>query len=144
MRARIIALHGGCTRVQAEASGPRYATSVLLMVDLSLRDFMPSDAYNEAIDRAALMLLAALRDHVKPQFSSVQLEALRRRGGLLDSAQAVGERNVRVVFADIRERAVAMLAAELKRSGAAADVAAEMDRVLHRLLTTVEQAFGGH
>ena len=105
---------------------------------------MPSDAYNEAIDRAALMLLAALRDHVKPQFSSVQLEALRRRGGLLDSAQAVGERNVRVVFADIRERAVAMLAAELKRSGAAADVAAEMDRVLHRLLTTVEQAFGGH
>ena len=105
---------------------------------------MPSDAYNEAIDRAALMLLAALRDHVKPQFSSVQLEALRRRGGLLESAQAVGERNVRVVFADIRERAVAMLAAELKRSGAAADVAAEMDRVLHRLLTTVEQAFGGH
>ena len=37
-----------------------------------------------------------------------------------------------------------MLAAELKRSGAAADVAAEMDRVLQRLLTTVEQAFGGH
>lgn len=105
---------------------------------------MPSDAYNEAIDRAALMLLAALRDHVKPQFSSVQLEALRRRGGLFESAQAVGERNVRVVFGDIRERATAMLAAELKRSGAAADVAAEMDRVLQRLLTTVEQAFGGH
>ena len=105
---------------------------------------MPSDAYNEAVDRAALMLLAALRDHVKPQFSSVQLETLRRRGGLFESAQAVSEHNVRAVFADIRERATVMLAAELKRSGAAADVAAEMDRVLQRLLTTVEQAFGGH
>ena len=105
---------------------------------------MPSDAYNEAVDRAALMLLAALRDHVKPQFSSVQLETLRRRGGLFESAQAVGESNVRAVFGDIRERATVMLAAELKPSGAAADVAAEMDRVLQRLLTTVEQAFGGH
>jgi hypothetical protein len=113
------------------------------MADSSSRDFMPSDAYHEAIDRAALMLLAALRDHVKPQFSSVQLETIRQRRGLFESAQAVGGRNVRVV-ADIRERATAMLAAELKRSGAATDVAAEMERVLQRLLTTVEQAFGGH
>ena len=104
---------------------------------------MPSDAYNEAIDRAALMLLAALRDHVKPQFSSVQLETIRQRRGLFESAQAVGKKNVRMVFADISERAALMLAAELKRSGAAADVAAEMDRVLQRLLTSVEQAFGG-
>ncbi len=104
---------------------------------------MPSDAYNEAIDRAALMLLAALRDHVKPQFSSVQLDAIRQRGGLLDSAQTIGRKNVRAVFADIRKRATVMLAAELKRSGAPKDVAAEMDRVLHRLLTSVEQAFGG-
>ena len=39
-----------------------------------------SDAYDQAIDRAALMLLAALRDHANPQYSSVQLEALRLRG----------------------------------------------------------------
>ena len=36
------------------------------------------DAYDEAVDRAALALLAALRDHANPQFSAVQLEALRR------------------------------------------------------------------
>ena len=39
-----------------------------------LRSF---DAYDQAVDRAALALLAALRDHANPQFSSVQLEALR-------------------------------------------------------------------
>jgi len=32
---------------------------------------MPSAAYWEAIDRAALLLLAALRDHAKPHYSSV-------------------------------------------------------------------------
>ena len=42
-----------------------------------LRSF---DAYDQAVDRAALALLAALRDHANPQFSSVQLEALRLRG----------------------------------------------------------------
>ncbi len=104
---------------------------------------MPSDAYKEAVDRAAVMLLAALRDHIKPQFSSVQLEAIRLRGGLLESGHPVGQENVHVVFADIRKRATAMLAAELKRSGAADDVVAEMDRILHRLLTSVEQAFAG-
>src|SRR5271169_5180163 len=113
MRNRILALHRGRTRAQAQASGPRYTTSVVLMADSSSRDFMPSDAYNEAIDRAALMPLAALRDHVKPQFSSVQLETIRQRRGLFESAQAVGKKNVRVVFADIRERAALMLAAEL-------------------------------
>jgi hypothetical protein len=29
--------------------------------------------YEEAIDRAAMMLLAALRDHAKPHYSPVQL-----------------------------------------------------------------------
>ena len=37
------------------------------------------DAYDEAVERAALAPLAALLDHANPQFSSVQLEALRLR-----------------------------------------------------------------
>jgi hypothetical protein len=104
---------------------------------------MPSDTYKAAVDRAALMVLAALRDHTKPQFSAVQLEAIRLRGDLSESGQVFGQRNVHAVLADIRRRATSMLAAELRQSGVAADVAAEMDRVLHRLLTSVEQAFAG-
>jgi hypothetical protein len=98
----------------------------------------------EAVDRAALMLLAALRDHTKPQFSSVQLEAIRLRGGLDEDGRAFGAASVHAVFADIRERAVALLAAELEESGATADVSAEMNSVLQRLLVSVEQAFSGH
>ena len=73
---------------------------------------MPSAAYREAIDRAALMVLAALRDHAKPQYSSVQLEAMRLRGGLIEGG--FGQNNVRAVFTDIRQRATTLLAAELK------------------------------
>ena len=39
----------------------------------------PLDAYDEAVERAALAPLTALPDHANPQFSSVQLEALRLR-----------------------------------------------------------------
>jgi hypothetical protein len=99
----------------------------------------PSDAYAEAIDRAALLLLAALRDHAKPQFSSVQLEALRLRGGLVEGG--FGQKSVRAVFADIRERATIMLAEELKSARVADDVGAEMNRILRRLLTSVERMF---
>ena len=102
-----------------------------------------SKAYREAVDRAALMLLAALRDHTKPQFSSVQLEAVRLRGGLDENGRAFGTANVHAVFADIRERAIAMLAAELKETAAPHDVCAEMNGILERLLASVEQAFSG-
>ncbi len=84
---------------------------------------------------------AALRDHTKPQFSSVQLEAIRLRGSLDENGRAFGTASVHAVFADIRERATALLAAELKESGESSDVGAEMNRVLERLLTSVEQAF---
>jgi hypothetical protein len=104
---------------------------------------MPSQAYREAVDHAALMLLAALRDHTKPQFSSIQLEAIRLRGSLDENGRAFGAASVHAVFADIRERATAMLAAELKESGAADDVGAEMNGILQRLLSSVEQAFSG-
>jgi hypothetical protein len=100
---------------------------------------MPSAAYNEAIDRAAMMLLAALRDHAKPQYSSIQLEAVRLHGGLAEAG--FGRHNVQVVFTDIRQRAVAMLAAELKTARVGADVSAEMNRILRRLLDSIEAMF---
>jgi hypothetical protein len=104
----------------------------------------PSEAYKEAIDRAAVLLLAALRDHAKPQFSSVQLEAMRLRGGLIESTRGLGQDGVHAVFADIRERATAMLAAELNKARAGRDVAAEMNRIIRRLLDAVEDMFAEH
>ena len=103
------------------------------------RSSRPSDAYQEAIDRAAMMLLAALRDHAKPHYSSVQLEAMRLRGGLADGG--FGRQNVQAVFTDIRQRATAMLAAELKSARVGDDVGAEMNRILRRLLDSVEHMF---
>jgi N-formylglutamate amidohydrolase len=104
----------------------------------------PSEAYKEAVDRAALMLLAALRDHTKLHFSSVQLEAMRLRGGLVENGQCRQQGSVHAVFADIRERATVMLAAELKKARVADDVGAEMNRVLRRLLDSVEDMFAEH
>jgi hypothetical protein len=95
-----------------------------------LRSF---DAYDQAVDRAAFALLAALRDHANPQFSSVQLEALRLRGV---GEQGYGRRRTQAVFADISQRAADLLAAELREAGVTAEVAAEMDRILQRLLTS--------
>jgi hypothetical protein len=100
---------------------------------------MPSQAYNEAIDRAALMLLAALRDHAKPQYSSVQLEAMRLRGGIIECG--FGPKRVHEVFADIRRRATIMLAAELKMARVEDAVGVEMNRILRRLLDSVETMF---
>ncbi len=100
---------------------------------------MPSDTYKEAIDRAALMLLAALRDHAKPHYSSVQLEAMRLRSGLIKGG--FGPRSVHAVFADIRRRATIMLAAELKTARVEADVCVEMNLILRRLLDSVEEMF---
>ena len=94
------------------------------------------DAYYEAVDRAALALLAALRDHANPQFSSVQLEALRLRG-VGEGAHGYARRRTHAVFADISQRATDLLAAELKEAG----VTAEMDRILQRLLISFERVF---
>lgn len=100
---------------------------------------MPSTAYNEAIDRAALMLLAALRDHAKPHYSAVQLEAMRLRGGVIEAG--FGQKSVHAVFVDIRRRATIMLAAELKTARIEDDVGVEMNRILRRLLDSVEAMF---
>jgi hypothetical protein len=98
------------------------------------------DAYDEAIERAELALLGALRDHANPQFSSVQLEALRLRG-IGEGLHGYGRRRTEAVFADISERATDLLAAELKAARVTGDVAAEMDRILRRLLTSFERVF---
>jgi hypothetical protein len=97
-------------------------------------------AYSEALDRAALMVLAALGDHIRPQFSSVQLEILRRRRDD-DRAQGFDNHALHVVFADIRERCASILAAELREARVADNVAAEMTRALDRLLDSAEQIF---
>jgi hypothetical protein len=97
------------------------------------------DAYYEAVDRAALALLAALRDHANPQFSSVQLEALRLRG-VGEGAHGYARRRTHAVFADISQRATDLLAAELREAGVA-EVAVEMDRILQRLLISFERVF---
>ena len=73
---------------------------------------------------------------------TLQLEAFRLRGGFDVNARAFGSASVHAVFADIRERVTSRLAAELKESGLSDDVGAEVEHVLQRLLTAVEQAFG--
>ena len=77
-------------------------------------------AYSQAIDRAVLMVLAALVDHIQPQFSSVQLEILRRR---CDDGKEQNFGNLPLVFADIRERCASILAAEFREACVADDVA---------------------
>ena len=79
------------------------------------------------------MLLAALRDHANPQFSSVQLEALRLRGAA-QNGRGFERNKTHTVFVDIRQRATDLLLAELREAGVAAVVGAEMDRILRRLL----------
>jgi hypothetical protein len=95
---------------------------------------------SQAVDRAALMLLPALRDHANPQFSSVQLKALRLRG-VGEGEQGYGRRRTEAVFADISQRATDLLAAELREAAVTAEVAAEMERILQRLLTSFERVF---
>lgn len=94
--------------------------------------------YSDAIDRAALMLLAALADHIQPQFASVQLEILRRRSSD-NHEKSFDDASSRTVFADIRQRSAQILAAELREARVADEVAAEMTRALDRLLDSAEQ-----
>jgi len=83
------------------------------------------------------MLLAALADHIKPQFSSVQLEILRRRSS--DWYDQNSDASSLAVFADIRQLSAQILAAELREARVADDVATEMTRALDRLLDSAEK-----
>jgi hypothetical protein len=64
----------------------------------------------------------------------VQLEALRLRGF---GAQAYAPATTQAVFADISRRATDLLAAELREARVTAEVAAEMVRILRRLLASL-------
>ena len=64
---------------------------------------------------------------------------MRLRGGLIEGG--FGKNNVRAVFTDIRQRATTILAAELKTAQVGDDVGAEMNRILRRLLDSVEDMF---
>ena len=100
-----------------------------------------SKAYDGAVNSAALMLIAALRDYINPQFSSLQLELLRKRVGELDRNRSLNPQNVRAVFADIRERAAELLAKELRNENAGNEVEELVSRALNRFLTSAEKYF---
>ncbi|MGA8615489.1 MAG: O-antigen ligase family protein [Xanthobacteraceae bacterium] len=101
----------------------------------------PSEAYGEAIEEAALKLLAALRDRSQPEVSTQLLDAMRRRGSAANEGRQFRRENVRTVLADIVRRAAEIRRLEMRGVGAGDDVEAEMGRALHRLLVSVEDAF---
>lgn len=98
-----------------------------------------SQAYDEAVQNAALMLLASLRDYVKSPFSGPQL--LRNRIATLRNRNCIHRESVHAVFVDIRERAADMLSAELQAANVRDEVAGEIIRALHGLLTSAEDFF---
>ena len=108
-----------------------------------LLSLVPSQNYAEAVDRAALMLLAALRDYTMPPFSLLQLDVLHGRADLIKKGNFIRPENVRAVFEDIRERATTILSAQLREANAQDDVIEEMGRVFHRMLVSAEAMFSG-
>ena len=61
--------------------------------------------------------------------------------GVGEGVQGHGRRRTQAMFADISQRATDLLTAELREAGVTAEVAAEMDRILQRLLTSFERVF---
>jgi O-antigen ligase len=102
-----------------------------------LSSLEPSEAYNSAIEEAAVMLLAALRDRAQPEVSMQLLDAARRHGEDNEGRQ-FGRENVRSVFADIVKRAAEIRSTQIRGSGDGDTVQAELSRALHRLLSSVE------
>lgn len=87
------------------------------------------------------MLIAALRDYMNPQFSSLQLELLQKRVSELERSRSLNTQNVRAVFADIRERAAELLASELRNENAGTEVEELVSRALNQFLTSAEKCF---
>jgi hypothetical protein len=100
----------------------------------------PSEAYNDAIEKAALMLLSALRDRAQPEVSRQLLDAARRCGEAGEGAHFHRD-NVRTVFADIVKRAAEIRSVEMGRVGDGKVVEAELSRALHGLLASIEDVF---
>lgn len=101
----------------------------------------PAEAYNQAVEEAALMLLSALRDRAQPEVSTQLLSAARRRIGAVNDARQFRRENVRTVFADIVKRAAEIRSIEMGRLDAREAVEAELSRALHHLLASIEDVF---
>jgi hypothetical protein len=104
-------------------------------------NLVPSEAYGEAIEEAALMLLSVLRDRAQSDVSSQLLDAARRLNNGANEGRQFERKSVRTVFADVVKRAAEIRRIEMGGVGAGDDVEAEMGRALHRLLSSVEDVF---
>ena len=100
-----------------------------------------TEAYNQAVEEAAVMLLSALRDHAQPEVLTQLLDAARRRGSAANEGSQFRRENVRAVFADIVKRATEIGAAEMRMVGAGAVPEAELGHALNRLLASLEDVF---
>jgi hypothetical protein len=100
-----------------------------------------SPSYDEAVQTAALMFLASLRDYINSPCSGLQLELLRNRIGILKNRNCASWDNVHTVFADVRERAADLLSVELLAANVGDQVAGEVVLTLHHLLKSAEDAF---
>jgi O-antigen ligase len=101
----------------------------------------PAEAYDEAIEEAALMLLSALRDRAQPEVSTQLLEAASRRGGLIDESRQFRRENVRTVFTDIVKRAAAIRSIGMRGVDPEGAIEVELGRALHGLLASIEDVF---
>ena len=104
-------------------------------------NLVPSEAYREAIEEAALMLLSVLRDRAQSEVSTQLLDAARRLNNGAHEGRQFQRKNVRTVFADVARRAAEIRRIEMGGVPAGDDLEAEMARALHRLLASVEDVF---
>jgi hypothetical protein len=100
-----------------------------------------SPSYDEAVQTAALMFLASLRDYINSSTSGLQLDLLRNRIDILKNRNRASWDNVHTVFADVRERAADLLSVELLAANVGDQVAGEVILALHHLLKSAEDAF---
>jgi len=100
-----------------------------------------SPAYDEAVQTAALMFLASLRDHMNSSSSGLQLDLLRNRIGILKTRTFASWNNIHSVFVDVRERASDLLSGELLAANVGDQVAGEVIQALDHLLKSAEDAF---
>jgi O-antigen ligase len=101
----------------------------------------PAEAYNQAVQEAAVMLLSALRDRAQPEVSAQLLSAARRRSGAINDGSQFRRENVQIVFSDVVKRAAEIRSIEMGQAGAGEAVEAELGRALHRLLASIEDVF---
>jgi len=103
--------------------------------------FPATEAYDQAVEEAALMLLSALRDRAQPEVSRQLLDAAHRLNGAVNDGRQFARENVRTVFADIVKRAAEIRSIEMGRVDDRDVVEAELSNALQQVLASVEDAF---